>query len=170
MELKQYHIPVTEREIPIYATYLDTLLLTYLPKEKEREWLSKRHLIGNVVKASDGSFQLFADLKSHIGTNKIGCCGRSFVTDNRKKEPVLPIKKSNALQPDSKNNCSAKWKSVVQKVKQEVVPFVRKSGIFEKTYSTYALDFKVGTLRFLILLQLSYLFSEKKSYLHSIFI
>ena len=125
-----------------------TLLLTYyLPKEKETEWLSKRHLIGNVVKASDGSFQLFADLKSHIGTNKIGCCGRSFVTDNRKKEPVLPIKKSNALQPDSKNKsktiCSAKWKSVVQKVKQEVVPFVRKSGIFEKTYSTYALDFKV---------------------------
>ena len=147
MELKQYHIPVTEREIPIYATYLDTLLLTYLPKEKEREWLSKRHLIGNVVKASDGSFQLFSDLKSHIGTNKIGCCGRSFVTDNRKKEPVLPIKKSNALQPDSKNKskCSAKWKSVVQKVKQEVVPFVRKSGIFEKTYSTYALDFKVST-------------------------
>ena len=36
-----------------------------------------------------------------------------------------------------------KWKSVVQKVKQEVVPFVRKSGLFEKTYSTYALDFKV---------------------------
>ena len=32
-----------------------------------------------------------------------------------------------------------KWKSVVQKVKQEVVPFVRKSGL----YSTYALDFKV---------------------------
>ena len=38
-----------------------------------------------------------------------------------------------------------KWKSVVQKVKQEVVPFVRKSGLFEKTYSTYALDFKVST-------------------------
>jgi hypothetical protein len=59
-------------------------------QERENE-ISKRHLIGNVVKASDGSFQLFADLRSHIGTNKVGCCGRSFVTDNRKKEP-LPIK------------------------------------------------------------------------------
>ena len=34
------------------------------------EDVEKRQLIGNVVKASDGSFQLFADHKSHIGRNQ----------------------------------------------------------------------------------------------------
>ena len=34
------------------------------------EDVEKRQLIGNVVKASDGSFQLFADHRSHIGRNQ----------------------------------------------------------------------------------------------------
>ena len=55
------------------------LLLAHLGKSLGDQ--EKRQLIGSVVKASDGSIQLFSDLKSHIGSNKIGCCGRSFVTD-----------------------------------------------------------------------------------------
>ena len=40
------------------------------PREALENFGLKRHLIGNsVVKASDGSLQLFSDLKSHIGTN-----------------------------------------------------------------------------------------------------
>ena len=63
------------------------ILFNCLPKERKNQY-SKRHLIGNVIKASDGSLQLFSDLKSHIGTNKTGCCGRSFVTNNKEKEPI----------------------------------------------------------------------------------
>ena len=33
-------------------------------------------------------------------------------------------------------------------MKKEVVPLARKTGIFEKTYSTYALDFKVSLIQF----------------------
>lgn len=100
---------------------------------------SKRHLIGNVVKASDGSIQLFSDLKSHIGTNKIGCCGRSFVASDLKRNPV---ESSSSVADKTKKISALKWKSVVQKVKtSETFPKQRKN-INDKTYSTYALDHK----------------------------
>ena len=56
----------------------DTAEDSYGEEEEEEEEL-KRHLIGNVVRAGDGSFQLFADHRSHIGSNVSGCCGRTFL-------------------------------------------------------------------------------------------
>ena len=101
--------------------------------ETDTENRERRHLIGNVVKASDGSFQLFSDLKSHIGTNRIGCCGRSFVTDKK-------IRKNKVSDTKRQKICSLKWKSAVQKVAQSEEK-TRKT-IYDKTYSTYALDHK----------------------------
>ena len=39
--------------------------------EEDDEEISKRQLIGSVVKASDGSYQLFKDHRNHIGTNQM---------------------------------------------------------------------------------------------------
>ena len=95
------------------------------------EDLEKRHLIGNVVKASDGSFQLFADHRSHIGRNQVGCCGRKFSNTT----PKIPEKRKNL-------NIRAKWKAIVGKINAERKKHLISERIAGKTYSTYAIQHK----------------------------
>ena len=104
-----------------------------LEETESEEDLEKRHLIGNVVKASDGSFQLFADHKSHIGRNQVGCCGRKFSrTDSN---PKIPEKRKNL-------NIRAKWKTLVRKINTERKKHLISERIAGKTYSTYAIQHK----------------------------
>lgn len=101
--------------------------------ESSEEDLEKRHLIGNVVKAPDGSFQLFADHRSHIGRNQVGCCGRKFSRSD--STPKIPEKRKNL-------NVRAKWKAMVKKINVERKKHLISERIAGKTYSTYAIPHK----------------------------
>jgi hypothetical protein len=116
--------------------------------EDEEEIAQKKHLIGSVVKAPDGSLQLFADHRSHIGSNHQGCCGRSFVQ----------VKKKAKSKPKGKQQISqnTQWPNFVPfslkttatqlvqvRIKQEEIKEKHKRDrICNKTYSTYAIQHK----------------------------
>jgi hypothetical protein len=108
--------------------------------EDEDEITQKRNLIGTVVKASDGSFQLFSDHHSHIGSNHKGCCGRSFDL-----LPKVKVKRKRKVTVRRPKFVSFKWKTTVVQAKikhEEIKEKARKTRICSKTYSTYAIQHK----------------------------